>query len=129
MITGLGSDIVQIERVEKSIKKFRNKFLHKIFTISEIEIAKVFTSDKRIYSYYAKRFAAKEAFVKALGVGFRNGIKFTDIEVINDHNRKPSIALHGAAKNYMEQNHSKAKIHLSLTDDYPVAMAVVIIEG
>jgi holo-[acyl-carrier protein] synthase len=129
MIIGLGSDIVQIDRIEKSIKEFGNKFLQKIFTISEIETAKIFTSNKRVFSYYAKRFAAKEAFVKALGVGFRNGIKFTDIEVVNDHNGKPDIALYGAAKKYMEQNHSNAKIHLSLTDDYPIAMAIVIIEG
>ena len=124
-IFGIGTDIVNIQRMEKSIKKYNN-FKAKIFTKKEIKYCE---SKKNPSSFYAKRFAAKEAFSKALGTGIRNGINFRDIEISNNSAGKPSIILKGNLNNFFKKKikNKKYNIYLSLSDDKPWAQATVII--
>ena len=129
MIIGIGSDIIQIPRIDKIIENFGIKFLNKIFTENEIENSAKYTNHKLKISYYAKRFAAKEAFVKALGIGFRMNIKFKDIEIVNSELGKPGIRLLGEASNLLNKKANSYKIDLTLSDDYPVAIAFVVISS
>ena len=124
-IFGIGTDIVNIKRMEKSIKKY-NKFKNKIFSEKEIKYCE---SKKNPSSYYAKRYAAKEAFSKALGTGIRSGINFRNIEVSNNSQGKPSILLKGNVSNFLKKKvkNKKYNIYLSLSDDKPWAQATVII--
>ena len=124
-IFGIGTDIVNIKRMEKSIKKY-NKFKNKIFSEKEIKYCE---SKKNPSSYYAKRYAAKEAFSKALGTGIRSGINFRNIEVSNNSQGKPSILLKGNVSNFLKKKvkNKKYYIYLSLSDDKPWAQATVII--
>ena len=124
-IFGIGTDIVNIKRMEKSIKKY-NKFKNKIFSEKEIKYCE---SKKNPSSYYAKRYAAKEAFSKALGTGIRSGINFKNIEVSNNSQGKPSILLKGNVSNFLKKKvkNKKYYIYLSLSDDKPWAQATVII--
>jgi holo-[acyl-carrier protein] synthase len=130
MIIGIGSDIVDIARIERLYNNFGDKFLQRILTSHEIaESTKLILHSKKI-SFIAKRFAAKEAFVKALGTGFRDGIKFTDITVTNDHAGKPSliIAAHAAIilKNLAGDS---PRIYISLSDSETMALALVVLEA
>ena len=131
MIIGLGTDIININRIEKAIDRFGNKFLLKIYTKGEIQAANQLTNREKIFSYYAKRFAAKEAFVKALGTGFRDNIRFTDIEIVKDKLNKPSFNIINKAQVILEKLslNNPVQINLSLSDDHPVAIAVVIISS
>ena len=125
-ILGIGTDIVNINRIDKSIKKYGLKFKKKIFSRKEI----VYCEKRRSYiSSYAKRFAAKEAFVKALGTGFNRNIKHKNIEVINNKQGKPSIIVSGKAASFIKKKakNKKYKIYISLSDDIPWACATVII--
>ena len=129
MILGVGSDLIDIRRVEKSIERFGDRFTHRCFT--EIERAR---SDRRANraESYAKRFAAKEACSKALGTGLSQGVFWKDMGVVNLPSGKPTMQLTGGAadvlKAMMPTGH-KAAIHLTITDDYPLAQALVIIEA
>ncbi|MGO6817001.1 holo-ACP synthase [Rhizobium leguminosarum] len=129
MIIGIGSDLIDIRRVEKSIERFGERFTHRCFT--EIERAR---SDKRANrgASYAKRFAAKEACSKALGTGIAQGVFWKDMGVVNLASGKPTMVLSGAAALILESllpaGHRPA-IHLTITDDYPLAQAFVIIEA
>ena len=128
MIIGHGIDLIDIRRVEKTINKFGNRFINRIFTKGEI--IRSDNRNKRIESY-AKRFAAKEACSKALGTGFRSGVYWRDIEVINEKTGKPILKLTGGARKRLEKlipNNNDYNISLSITDDYPWAQANVIIE-
>jgi holo-[acyl-carrier protein] synthase len=128
MIIGHGIDLIDIRRVEKTINKFGNRFINRIFTKGEI--IRSDNRNKRIESY-AKRFAAKEACSKALGTGFRSGVYWRDIEVINEKSGKPILKLTGGAQKRLEKlipNNNDYNISLSITDDYPWAQANVIIE-
>ena len=128
MIIGHGIDLIDIRRVEKTINKFGNRFINRIFTKGEI--IRSDNRKKRIESY-AKRFAAKEACSKALGTGFRSGVYWRDIEVINEKSGKPILNLTGGAHKRLEKlipNNNDYNISLSITDDYPLAQANVIIE-
>ena len=128
MIVGHGIDLIDIRRVEKTINKFGNRFINRIFTKGEI--IRSDNRNKRIESY-AKRFAAKEACSKALGTGFRSGVYWRDIEVINEKSGKPILKLTGGAHMRLEKlipNNNDYNISLSITDDYPWAQANVIIE-
>jgi|TARA_B110000438_G_C15771452_1_gene632102 holo-[acyl-carrier protein] synthase len=122
-IFGIGSDIVDISRIKKS---FKNKnFKNKIF--SKHEIKKTETKNNKI-SWYAKRFAAKEAFSKALGTGISNGISFKDISVNNDIKGKPYIVLLGKTKSTVQRTiKKKYKIFLTMSDEQKYALAVVAI--
>ena len=128
MIIGHGIDLIDIRRLEKTINKFGNRFINRIFTKGEI--IRSDNRNKRIQSY-AKRFAAKEACSKALGTGFRSGVYWRDIEVINEKSGKPILKLTGGARKRLEKlipNNNDYNISLSITDDYPWAQANVIIE-
>jgi len=125
-ILGIGTDIVNIKRMQKLLKKNSNNFKNRIFSKNEI----VYCEKKRNpSSFYAKRFAAKEALSKALGTGIRKGINFKDIEILNDKFGKPSINLKGSTANFLKRKIKKKKyfIHLSLSDDLPWAQATVVI--
>ena len=125
-IFGIGTDIVNIKRMEKSFKKKGNNFKDRIFSKNEI----VYCGKKNNpYPFYAKRFAAKEALSKALGTGIRKGINFKDIEIVNDKFGKPSIKLKGSTRNFLKKKIKTRKysIYLSLSDDIPWAQATVII--
>jgi len=125
-IFGIGSDIINIKRLERSLKKRGNNFKKKVFSKNEINYC---DSKFNSYSYYAKRFAAKEAFSKALGTGLRKGISLKCIEVFNDKKGKPFIKLKGDTHKYLMKKikNKKCKIHLTLSDDDPWAHATVII--
>lgn len=129
MIIGIGSDLIDIRRVEKSIERFGERFTHRCFT--EIERAKSDRRKNRAASY-AKRFAAKEACSKALGTGLAQGVFWKDMGVVNLPSGKPTMHLTGGAavrlQAILPQGH-RAAIHLTITDDYPLAQAFVIIEA
>ena len=125
-IFGIGTDIINIKRLEKSLKKSKNRFKNKIFTAHEINYC---DKKKRPHSFYAKRYAAKEAMSKALGTGIRKNVTFKNIEVLNNSYGKPYIKLKGRTYDYLKKkiNNKKFKIHLSLSDDKPWAVATAII--
>ena len=125
-IFGIGTDIVNIRRIEQLLKKHKFSFKNKIFSKKEISYC-----EKKINSsaFYAKRFAAKEAFSKALGTGIRKGVNLKNIEITNNVHGKPSISLKGNLANYLKKKIKckKYDIHLYLSDDKPWAQATVII--
>jgi len=125
-IFGIGTDIINIKRLEKLLKNNGKKFKNKIFTKSEILYCE---KKKNSSPYYAKRFAAKEAFSKALGTGFRKNITFKNIVITNNNYGKPSITLKGGVDAFLKKKikNKKYKIYLSLSDDLPWAQATVII--
>jgi len=129
MIIGMGSDLIDIRRVEKSIERFGERFTHRCFT--EIEQAKSDGRKNRAASY-AKRFAAKEACSKALGTGLAHGVFWRDMGVVNLPGGKPTMKLtNGAAERLatmIPAGHAPV-IHLTITDEYPYAQAFVIIEA
>jgi holo-[acyl-carrier protein] synthase len=129
MILGIGSDLVDIRRIEKTIARHGDRFLLRIFT--ETERAKAERRATRIDTY-AKRFAAKEACAKALGTGFRHGVFFRDMGVVNLPSGRPTLALTGGALarlNAITPDGCEARIDLSLTDEYPIAQAIVVISA
>jgi holo-[acyl-carrier protein] synthase len=129
MIIGVGSDLSDIRRIEKTLERHGARFTHRIFT--EIERARSERKTDRAASY-AKRFAAKEACAKALGTGMRRGVFWRDMGVVNLRSGQPTMALtNGAAARLAEITPAgmTAVIHLSLTDDHPYAQAFVIIEA
>jgi holo-[acyl-carrier protein] synthase len=130
MIIGLGSDICDIRRVEKSLERFGSRFTERLFTPEER--AKAERRPMNRAATYAKRFAAKEACAKALGTGFRRSVFFADLRVVNLPSGQPTLSLHNGALARLHlitpANH-KPSIFLSLTDEYPYAYANVIIEA
>lgn len=130
MIVGLGSDLCNIERIQKSLDRFGERFEARCFT--DIERAKAAKRPFTRAGTFAKRFAAKEAFSKAVGTGFRRGVFMKDIGVVNAPSGAPTLALtNGAAIRLAEMVPAghEARIHLTLTDDHPWAQAFVIIEA
>ena len=129
MIIGLGSDLIDIRRVEKTLQRFGDRFVQRVFT--DIERAKSDRRKERAASY-AKRFAAKEACSKALGTGMSQGVFWRDMGVVNLPGGKPTMQLTNGAKRrvsaMMPEGHEPL-IHLTITDDYPLAQAFVIIEA
>lgn len=127
-VIGLGNDLCNIERIERSIDRFGQRFIDRIFT--EVEQAKANRRQLTRTATYAKRFAAKEAASKALGTGFRAGVFFRDIGVVNLPTGRPTLHLTGGAAARLAAitpvGH-KADIHLTLTDDHPWAQAIVLI--
>lgn len=129
MIIGLGSDICNIERIEKAYRRFGKRFLSRCFGNRELVELKAIESDgKRLIASLAKRFAAKESFVKALGSGFNDGIAWAEIEVVHRANGRPILTVSGKAEIMLKQIAENTNLWLSLSDDYPWAQAVVIIE-
>ncbi|MBM7049329.1 MULTISPECIES: holo-ACP synthase [Rhizobium] len=129
MIIGIGSDLIDIRRVEKTIERFGVRFTDRCFT--DIERAKSERRKNKAASY-AKRFAAKEACSKALGTGLAQGVFWRDMGVVNLPSGKPTMQLTGGAAErlaaMLPANH-RAAIHLTITDDFPLAQAFVIIEA
>ena len=133
MILGLGNDLIDIRRIDKSIAKYGERFLNRVYT--DIERAK---SDRRAgtpvgrAASYAKRFAAKEACAKAQGTGLNHGVYWRDMGVVNLPGGKPTMALTGGALKRLEKltppGH-RAQIDLTITDDFPLAQAIVIISA
>jgi len=129
MIIGLGNDIIDIRRVERTIERYGERFLSRVFT--EIERRKSDNRAERAASY-AKRFAAKEACAKALGTGFRQGVFWRDMGVVNLPSGRPTLQLTGGAAQALEQltpEGHEVRIDLSITDDFPTAQAIVIISA
>ena len=130
VILGLGSDLCSIERIQASLDRFGARFEARCFTAAEIAKA-----DKRPFTRaatLAKRFAAKEAFSKAVGTGFRAGVFMRDIGVVNAPSGAPTLALAGGAKvrlDALTPPGHRAVVHLTLTDDHPWAQAFVVIEA
>lgn len=129
MILGIGSDLIDIRRIEKSLERHGERFVARIFT--EVERARAENRAGRVASY-AKRFAAKEACSKALGSGISEGVFWRDMGVVNLPGGKPTMKLTGGAATRLQkmlpQGH-RAAIHLTITDDFPLAQAFVIIEA
>jgi len=129
MILGIGNDLIDITRIEKTLERFGERFVDRVFTETERK-----KSDRRAQraASYAKRFAAKEACSKALGTGFRKGVFWRDMGVVNLRSGKPTMALTGGALSRLEEitpDGMVAQIDLTLTDDFPLAQAIVIISA
>lgn len=125
-IFGIGTDVVNIQRMRKTLIKYGNSFKNKTFSNLEIRYCE---KKHNSFAFYAKRFAAKEAFSKALGTGIRKGINLKNIEVMNDKLGKPNIRLKGKLGMFLKKKvkSKKYNIYLSLSDDNPWAQATVII--
>ena len=127
MIIGIGSDLANIERITKTLERFGDRFVQRVF--SEIE-QKTAERRKQTADTYAKRWAAKEACSKALGTGFRSGVFWRDMGVINLPSGKPTIVLQGGALERLElliPEGMQAQIDLTISDDHPWAQAIVLI--
>ena len=130
MIIGLGSDLCNIERIQKSLDRFGERFEQRVFT--DKERAKAARRPFTKAGTLAKRFAAKEAYSKAVGTGFKAGVFMRDIGVVNAPSGAPTLALTGGAKARLDAitpSGYEARIHLTLTDDHPWAQAFVVIEA
>ncbi|MFC0289368.1 holo-ACP synthase [Kaistia hirudinis] len=129
MIIGLGSDLIDIRRIEQTLERHGARFTERVFT--EIERAKSDRRKQRAASY-AKRFAAKEACAKALGTGLNQGVFWRDMGVVNLPSGQPTMALTGGAAErlaaILPPGHVGV-VHLTITDDYPLAQAFVVIEA
>lgn len=129
MIIGIGNDIIDIRRIERTLERFGNRFVERVFTDTER-----IKSDRRANraASYAKRFAAKEACSKALGTGFRRGVFWRDMGVINLKSGKPTMKLtNGALRRLHELTPEgmRAQVDLTITDDHPIAQAIVLISA
>lgn len=129
MIIGLGNDLIDIRRIERTMERYGDRFLDRIFTDTERR-----RSDRRHAraASYAKRFAAKEACAKALGTGLRNGVFWRDMGVVNLPSGRPTLELTGGAARQLAQLTPlgcEARIDLTITDDFPLAQAIVIISA
>jgi holo-[acyl-carrier protein] synthase len=130
VILGLGSDLCNIERIQSSLDRFGDRFLNRVFT--ETERRKAARRPFTIAGTLAKRFAAKEAFSKAVGTGFKRGVFMKDIGVVNLPSGAPTLALTGGARARLDAltppGHAM-NVHLTMTDDHPWAQAFVILEA
>ena len=128
MIIGLGSDLCNIERIQRSLDRFGERFVNRVFT--DVERAKAEGRPFTRAGTYAKRFAAKEAFSKAVGTGFKRGVFMKDIGVVNLPSGQPTLHLTGGARARLDalapDGHA-VEVHLTLTDEYPWAQAFVIL--
>ena len=129
MIIGLGSDLIDIRRIERTLERYGERFVSRIYT----DVEKRKSEGRRLRAEsYAKRFAAKEACAKALGTGFRRGVFWRDLGVVNLPGGRPTMELTGGARQRLEEITPPgmgARIDVTITDDYPLAQAVVIISA
>lgn len=129
MILGIGNDLANIERIGRTVDRFGTRFLDRVYTETEQALAE---RRRERVATYAKRWAAKEACSKALGTGLRMGIRWRDMGVVNLPSGQPTMALTGWAAERLAALTPpglRARVHLTLTDDHPWAMAVVVIEA
>ncbi|MBT4739802.1 MAG: holo-ACP synthase [Rhodospirillaceae bacterium] len=131
MIIGMGSDLIDIRRIEKTLARFGQRFIDRIYT--DVEQAKAERRKGAGQAYaatYAKRYAAKEAASKALGTGFRQGVYWRDLGVVNLPSGKPTVQMTGGAAERLKSmipDGMEARVELTITDEYPLAEAIVII--
>ena len=128
MILGIGSDLCNIDRIQNSVDRFGDRFLNRVFT--DVERAKAARRPHTMAGTLAKRFAAKEAFSKAVGTGFKRGVYMKDIGVVNAPSGAPTLQLSGGAKarlDAMAPPGHAIDVHLTMTDDHPWAQAFVIL--
>ncbi len=121
-IFGIGIDLIAVARIKKATERFGERFQRRIFTENEIRFCE--TKKEGKFESYAARFAAKEAFAKALGTGLRGKISWPEIEIVDDERSRPSITVQGKAKEYLGQR----KVHLSLSHTADYACAICLIE-
>jgi len=129
MIIGIGNDLIDIRRIERTLERFGDRFVERIFTLAEQ--ARAERKPGRAATY-AKRFAAKEACAKALGTGLRRGVFWRDMGVVNLPSGQPTLSLTGGARSRLDSltpPGMRAHIHLTLTDEFPIAEAVVVISA
>ena len=124
MVVGIGTDVVNVERIESIFQKYGDKFLKKIFHKLEIEKFTVLTSTQQL-GYLAKRFAAKEAVAKLLGIGIGKGLAFRDIAIVNNDTGVPKVLM--SPEKFPDI--MKYNVQISLSDDYPFAVAFVVVTG
>lgn len=123
MIFGIGIDLVEIDRLKKSVEKFGVRFLNRLFTENEIKYCQ---TKSNAYQHFAVRFAAKEAFLKAIGTGLRDGITWHQIEIINDNLGKPSILTQGKCHEILQKLDAKnPKLSLSHTRHHGIAVVIL----
>ena len=125
MILGIGTDLCEVDRIEQALSRFGERFAAKILVDSELE---VFRRRRKRAGYLAKRFAAKEAFSKALGVGIRYPVNWHNVWVVNERSGKPAFEFSQALAALLERR-GVERVHLSLTDEVGMACAFVVIEG
>ncbi len=121
MIFGIGIDIIEIHRIQKSIEKFGDRFLDKIYTQTELNYCQ---SKKNKYQHYAARFAAKEAIAKALATGWSKGFRWKDIEIFNEKSGMPNVSLNGNLKSFLGSDKS-LKITMSHSEHYVTCFAII----
>lgn len=121
MVIGIGTDITEVSRIKEAIERYGERFINRIFTDVEITYCEQFNWNK--YQHYAARFAAKEAFSKAIGTGLTNGFKFKEIGIVNEDNGKPIVAL----SNRLAEMWGRYLVHVSIshTDKYAVTFIVI----
>jgi len=124
VIVGIGTDLAEVDRIQASVERYGARFIERIYTATEIAYVE---SKANRFERYAARFAAKEAGMKAIGTGWRRGVRWQDFEVTNLRSGKPTLALHGVAAQVAERLGARS-IALSLTHTAAMAMAVVILE-
>jgi holo-[acyl-carrier protein] synthase len=124
LIYGIGTDLVSKKRIARIFNKHPERFAARILSPAELSIFK----HKQSADYLAKRFAAKEAVVKALGIGFREGIYFHNISILSDNLGKPSVSFHGVTQKYVA-NLGELKFDISISDDFEYALAFVVISN
>ena len=130
MLLGLGNDIVSVKRIKNSYQRFGKRLENRIYTTAEIKL--IWERGSPCFKTLSSRWAAKEAFVKALGTGFRKGISWKDISVLNNSNGKPELVIRGQAKvclNSMLTANKSPIIHISISDEKEIVNAIVIIEA
>lgn len=121
MVLGVGIDIIEIERIQRSIEKFDELFLNKIFTETELDYC---LSKKNKYQHFAARFAAKEAIAKAMATGWSKGFRWKDIEIFNEPNGRPMVNLFGNLKKFLDEG-KKLKITMSHSEHYVTCFAIL----
>jgi len=132
MILGLGEDLVEISRIQKIITDKGNRFLKKCFTPNEIENGTHHKDENRYNAFFSKRFAAKEACLKALGTGMREGLSWQDMEISNDDLGRPIMIVNGGVLDHFNDlvpEGFNQRIHITLSDEAGLAKATVILEG
>ena len=125
MILGIGTDLCEVNRIEQALERFGERFARRILVASELE---VFHRRRKRAAYLAKRFAAKEAFSKALGVGIRHPVNWHNVWVVNERSGKPGFGFSRELTALLKRR-GIAKVHLSLTDEIGMACAFVVVEG
>lgn len=125
MIVGTGIDLAEVDRIREAVERYGKRFVERVFTPGEIAYVE---GKANRYERYAARFAAKEAGMKAIGTGWRRGVRWQDFEVRNQRSGRPELVLHGVAAEVARQM-GVERIHLSLTHTAAVAQAFVILEG